>query len=145
MGRTKTKPFFEAKKDAETLLSLLAHQKVSSLLFNTYLVMWKYNCEPLWFSPGTPVSSTNKTDRNDKSEILLKVALHTKTLTRFQFLWSIRGQVTKHNKIGMTLCCFFAFKKEKEQNYFDSESRWIDVTEWNVLCPYGLLYSGLKS
>jgi hypothetical protein len=29
--------------------SLLALQKVSSLLlFNTYLVMWKYNCEPLW-------------------------------------------------------------------------------------------------
>jgi hypothetical protein len=40
MGRTKTKPFFEAKKGAETLLSLLASQKVSSLLlFNTYLVM----------------------------------------------------------------------------------------------------------
>jgi hypothetical protein len=26
-----------------------------------------------WFSPGTPVSSTNKTDRNDITEILLKV------------------------------------------------------------------------
>jgi hypothetical protein len=30
-----------------------------------------------WFSPGTPVSSTNKTDRHDKTEILLKVALST--------------------------------------------------------------------
>ena len=29
----------------------------------------------LWFSPGTPVSSTNKTDRHDITEILLKVAL----------------------------------------------------------------------
>ena len=28
-----------------------------------------------WFSLGTPVSSTNKTDHHDKSEILLKVAL----------------------------------------------------------------------
>ena len=28
-----------------------------------------------WFSPGTPVSSTNKTDRHDIKEILLKVAL----------------------------------------------------------------------
>jgi hypothetical protein len=27
------------------------------------------------FSPGTPVSSTNKTDRHDINEILLKVAL----------------------------------------------------------------------
>ena len=31
----------------------------------------------LWFSPGTPVSSTNKTDRLDIAEILLKVALNT--------------------------------------------------------------------
>ena len=30
-----------------------------------------------WFSPGTPVSSTNKTDRHDIAEILLKVALDT--------------------------------------------------------------------
>ena len=31
-----------------------------------------------WFSPGTPVSS-NKTDRHDITEILLKVALSTIT------------------------------------------------------------------
>jgi hypothetical protein len=30
-----------------------------------------------WFSLGTPVSSTNKTDRKDITEILLKVALNT--------------------------------------------------------------------
>jgi hypothetical protein len=30
---------------------------------------------------GTPVSSTNKTDRHDITEILLKVALNTITLT----------------------------------------------------------------
>jgi hypothetical protein len=34
-----------------------------------------------WFSPGTPVSSTNKTDGHDITEILLKVALKTITLT----------------------------------------------------------------
>ena len=34
-----------------------------------------------WFSPGTTVSSTNKTDRHDIDEILLKVALNTITLT----------------------------------------------------------------
>jgi hypothetical protein len=34
-----------------------------------------------WFSPGIPVSSTNKTDRNNIAEILLKVALNTITLT----------------------------------------------------------------
>jgi len=31
----------------------------------------------LWFSLGPPVSSTNKTDHHDITEILLKVALNT--------------------------------------------------------------------
>jgi hypothetical protein len=30
-----------------------------------------------WFSPGTPVSSNNKTDRHDITEILLQMALNT--------------------------------------------------------------------
>jgi hypothetical protein len=34
-----------------------------------------------WFSPGTLVSSTNKTDHHDITEILLKVALNNITLT----------------------------------------------------------------
>ena len=34
-----------------------------------------------WFSPSTPVSSTNKTDLHDITEILLKVAVHPITLT----------------------------------------------------------------
>jgi hypothetical protein len=33
-----------------------------------------------WFSPGTPVPSTNKTDRHDITEILLKVTLNTITI-----------------------------------------------------------------
>jgi hypothetical protein len=32
------------------------------------------------FSPGTPASSTTKTDRHDIAEILLKVALSTKNV-----------------------------------------------------------------
>jgi hypothetical protein len=32
-----------------------------------------------WFSPGTPVSSTNKNDHHDITEILLKVVLNTIT------------------------------------------------------------------
>jgi hypothetical protein len=35
----------------------------------------------LWFSPGTPASSTTKTGRHDIVEILLKVALkHQKSI-----------------------------------------------------------------
>jgi hypothetical protein len=46
-----------------------------------------------WFSPGTPVSSNNKTDHHDITEILMKVALNTvnKPSIRFQnnlFFWS---------------------------------------------------------
>jgi hypothetical protein len=42
-----------------------------------------------WFSPGPPVSSTNKTDRHDITEILLKVALSTIKQT---------NQITEHKK-----------------------------------------------
>ena len=35
-----------------------------------------------WFSPGTPVFSTNRTDCHDISEILSKVALNTIILTQ---------------------------------------------------------------
>jgi hypothetical protein len=34
-----------------------------------------------WFSPDTPVSSSNKADRHDITEILVNVALNTMTLT----------------------------------------------------------------
>jgi len=37
-----------------------------------------------WFSSGTPVYSTNKTDNHDITEILLKVALNTITLTLYR-------------------------------------------------------------
>ena len=36
----------------------------------------------LWFSPGTPVSSTNKTDRHDITEISMKVVLNTINLIK---------------------------------------------------------------
>ena len=44
-----------------------------------YNIMWP--ARNRWLSPGTPISSTNKTDRNDISEILLKVVLITKNQT----------------------------------------------------------------
>ena len=40
-----------------------------------------------WFSPGTPVSSTNKTDHHDITEILLEVALNTINQTIKQKLY----------------------------------------------------------
>ena len=53
-------------------------------LYSTELYVIKV-CQRLaagrWFSLGTPVSFTNKTDRHDLIEILLKVALNTITPT----------------------------------------------------------------
>jgi hypothetical protein len=37
-------------------------------------------------SPGTPVSSTNKTDRHNTTEILLKVALNTINQTKPKYM-----------------------------------------------------------
>jgi hypothetical protein len=44
-----------------------------------HVIQFVNDLRQVWFSPGTPVSSTNKTDRHDKTEILLKVALNTIT------------------------------------------------------------------
>ena len=63
-----------------------------------------------WFSPVTPVSSTNKTDRHDITEILLKVALNTKPNPKpsiFNY-----GCHLGHSMIAMfeiIWCCGFSF------------------------------------
>ena len=56
-------------KDAS---SNLAHGEVYSI--QHYVI--KFAAE-LCFSPGTPIFPTNKTDRHDVTEILVKVALNT--------------------------------------------------------------------
>jgi hypothetical protein len=45
-----------------------------------------------WLSQGTPLSSTNKTDRHDITEILLKVALNT--MNQIKFFKAKRTPVT---------------------------------------------------
>ena len=37
-----------------------------------------------WFSPGIPISSTNKTDHHEITEVLLKVALNTITIKSYK-------------------------------------------------------------
>jgi hypothetical protein len=61
-----------------------------------------------WFSPGTPVSSTNKTDLHDIIEILLKVAFSTINQQNHlkQKHFKIRGVLTKREctLVGGRLC-----------------------------------------
>ena len=63
-----------------------------------------------WFSSGTPVSSTNKTDRHDITEILLKVALNTINQSinvAWSHLFDDRGEC----QIDDYPCTYFLFLK----------------------------------
>jgi hypothetical protein len=55
-----------------------------------------------WFSPGVPVSSTSKFDHHNITEILLKVALNTMTLTPTKTRFDLHIFVfeTDHNFIS---------------------------------------------
>ena len=82
-----------------------------------------------WFFPGTPVSSTNKTDRHDITEIWLKVALSATNLSlnlTFIVLFILEIFIKQiHNKIPECL-------------YFNKNCA--GITEWNSLD----LYSGTR-
>ena len=56
-----------------------AHGEVYSI--QNYVIVCQWLSIGRWLSPGTSVSSINKTDRHDITEILLKGALNTITLT----------------------------------------------------------------
>ena len=53
------------------------------------------------FSPATPVSSTNKTDRHDITEILLKVSLNTITLILTFISKYATGAILQNTRIDL--------------------------------------------
>jgi hypothetical protein len=66
------------------------HGNVHLIQPNLIMFVWlslSVTYDRSWFSPGTLVSSTNKTDCHDIAEILLKVALSTMNMI------SIHGNV----------------------------------------------------
>jgi len=86
----------------------------------------------LWFSPGTPASSTTKTGRHDIAEILLKVALNTKNQS-INLLWQLwiivvcipyienlliiaEGKYLPHNQYRVTQT-LFKFKCQLKPNW----------------------------
>ena len=68
-----------------------------------------------WFSTGPPVSSTNKTDRHDITEILLKVALSTIKQTNkqtrghlsYKTTFSLSQRVTSWYRFDYIIIIFF--------------------------------------
>ena len=68
-----------------------------------YKTMWyNFSVTGRWFSPNTPVSSTNKADRHDITEILLKLALDTTTFPNINNL--VFGEVYNHTTICDQVC-----------------------------------------
>ena len=64
-----------------------------------------------WFSPGTPVSFTNKTDRHDITEILLKVALNTKPVKWLIYDFDITNFNCMLNIAKYILIIFYTLEK----------------------------------
>ena len=87
-----------------------------------YTILCDKDCQWLtagqWFSPGTPVSSTNKTDRHDIAEILLKVVLNT---------------IKQPNQLYQTnaFIVFFGSTCNNRCNYKDSGTFW---QVWSFPC-----------
>jgi hypothetical protein len=65
----------------------------------------------LWFSPGSPASSTTKTGRHDIAEILMKVALNTKNQIKSNYN-RVSSNLQRRNK---------SVKGASEISYFNQD------------------------
>ena len=87
-----------------------------------------------WFSPGTPASSTTKTDRHDIAEILLKVALKHQISNQIKpkIIREIDNSVVvvwKLQEIIYNIVIYFYSKSQKSWKYFFKR---IVFVIWNV-------------
>ena len=85
----------------------------------------QWHAAGLWFSPGTPVSCTNKTDPHDITEILLNVAQNTLTLTLI-FTWFLFGSGGVNSIISEILTCTCMYNLEDRYTYYVIQSREIN-------------------
>ena len=93
--------------------------------------LWDKVCQWLatgrWFSPGTPVSSTNKTDHHVITEILLKVALNT--IKQAKRIDNSGGRVRSVARSVHVKDSFYWFRKKKKT-----------ICRNHVMCGYSLAY-----
>ena len=68
-----------------------------------YVIKFASDAAGRWFSPGYPVSSTNKTDRHDIAEIVLKVELNNIKQTNKQITENSLKAPVPGNSIKRTI------------------------------------------
>ena len=92
-----------------------------------------------WFSRGAPVSSTNKTERHDMIEILLKVALNTTTHSPFKgnkfLIWysyflCVFTEVLMHN-----IFLHILSKEKVINNILKNIVRYVDYQKMCIILP----------
>jgi hypothetical protein len=77
-----------------------------------------------WFSPGTTISSTNKTDRHDITEKLLKVTLITINLNQTSRNLELSRQVfCFYVYIGWYECCRQTQRKQTTKRHYRPVSK----------------------
>ena len=67
-------------KESISQLKLWVRTRLKRGILDTSETVWHLLATGWWFSPGIPVSSTNKTDRQNIAEILLKVEKDSKKI-----------------------------------------------------------------
>ena len=82
---------YKIASSVNTYMTLYLQNKTRSASNKVYQLL----AQGRWFSPGTPASSTTKTGRHDRAEILLKVALNTNIQIQIQ----IQNKSTKVNNV----------------------------------------------
>ena len=77
-----------------------------------------------WFSPGTPVTSTTKTDRHDMTEILLKVALNIITLIQTTAVSTHLSNIMYIYKV-LVMHIIISLMTKQLINYVSKRADWI--------------------
>ena len=98
------------------------------------------------FSPGTPVSSTNKTDHHDIAEILLKVVLNTITLIITPYIVFKKKYFVPYwndRKCGIEICIItlstliFLFQSSHKPHILQHAIKMKDYEFVKMLCDAG--------
>jgi hypothetical protein len=97
------------------------------------LVVCQWLATGLWFSPGTPIYSTNKTDTQDITEILLKVALSTMNLSKESLVVKTKTLNSFVRRLCLLTC----------RTHFDVRISWLSKEDReHNLTPSPIIVSG---